>query len=109
MGLGILPVLVALVGAYGGTVGGSLGGVSLTDTTAVGLLIAGGGLYLAALIAMIVCLRSAPRRLVGLGLLGAIIASPPLFIIGFIVFYLSTGPLLFGLVVPFRLTGSIPR
>jgi hypothetical protein len=101
LALGAIPVIVALVAAYGGTVGGSIGGISLTGATSVGLLIAGGVLYLAALIGALICQRSAPLRFVGYGLMAAVIAAPFLFVIGFIVFFRMAGPLPFVFEGPF--------
>jgi hypothetical protein len=107
LGLGAIPLLVALVGAYGGTIGGSLGGISLSRTTSLACVIAGGVLYLTTLVAMIVCLRSVPLRFVGYGWIVPVGIAPGLFVLGSIVFYLMTGPLLFGFVDTFRLTGPI--
>jgi hypothetical protein len=77
LGIGLVPLLVALVGVYlVQFVGGSNSGVGL---------IAGGALYLAALIAMIVCLSIARVRFIGYGLLAAVVASPVIFAVGCIV------------------------
>ena len=76
LGLGAIPLLVALVGVYTVTVGGPYSGAGL---------VAGGALYLAALIAMIVCLSIARVRFVGYGLLAAVAASPVIFGIGCVV------------------------
>jgi hypothetical protein len=77
LGLGAIPLIVALVGVYMiQFVGGSNSGAGL---------IAGGALYLAAVIAMIVCLSVARVRFVGYGLLAAVAASPVIFGIGCVV------------------------
>jgi hypothetical protein len=76
-GLGAVPLIVALVGVYMVTfVGGANSGAGL---------IAGVALYLAAIIAMIVCLSIARVRFVGYGLLAAVAASPVIFGVGCIV------------------------
>jgi hypothetical protein len=77
LGLGLIPLFVALAGVYIVTfVGGTYSGAGL---------LAGGALYVAAVIAMIVCLSIRQVRFVGYGLLAAVLVAPVIFSIGCIV------------------------
>jgi hypothetical protein len=85
LGLGIIPSLLVLVSAYGGHAGGSMEETFNGTELGTVLVIAGGALYLVALIATIVCLRIARVHAVGIGLLVAVAASPLLFVMSALV------------------------
>jgi hypothetical protein len=95
LGLGLIPLIVALVGLYIGTVGDIAGIASLTgEITLAGtrvlvwglVLMVGGALYLVTLVAMIICRLRPPLRDVGDGLLTAVLLTPLLFfLVGFVI------------------------
>lgn len=84
---GLLPLIVAMVG-----LGGAIRGPSAQNGLFSVILVAGGILYVVAIIVMIVFLALARMRRVGFGLLTSVLASPVIFFIGCIALFVAPRP-----------------